>query len=162
MATYLGVNAKAYYRSAGSYGSPTRTEISSIADLMEDVKFAEAEANSRLSMVDLAEPSTMQLSWTGTVKNDGSAAWTALYLAFLTRAAVDMWFLNGPDSTNGVTGYRAMVKIFDLSQDQGRSVRLYNTFLFKPCEDDNLPKRVLVAGGVPTYAPIDGATLVFA
>lgn len=161
MPIYLGVNAKAY-RNTGSYGSPTRTEISSIRDLMEDVKFAEAEANSRATIVDLTVATVLGLSWTGDVKNDGSSNWTALYLAFLTRAAVDMWFLNGPDTTNGVTGYRAMVQVFDMSASQGRGETIYNKFLFKPTEDDNLPKRVLVTGGVPTYAPINGSTLVFA
>lgn len=161
MAIYLGVNAKAY-RNTGSYGSPTLTEISSISELMEDAKFGEADANSRATIVDLTVAPTLALSWNGKLKNDGSSNWTALYLAFLTRAAVDMWFLNGPSTTNGVTGYRATVLLFDMSTSQNRDERLYNSFLFKPTEDDNLPKRVLVAGGVPTYAPIDGSTLVFA
>ncbi len=159
--TYLGPNGKVYYNS-GTYGSPTWVELSIVNDWSRESKLNEAEANSRASFVDLIAATSMALSWQGTMKNDGSAAWTFVYEAMHKRTAVDFLVLNGPHSTNGVTGHRADCLVLDTSEDGGRNTRLYNSIMLKPTESDNVPKAVKVAGGVPTYATIDGTTLTYA
>jgi hypothetical protein len=95
------------------------------------------------------------------MKNDGSAVWKFLYEAMLKGDAVDFLVLDGANDLNGSTGWRADCCLFDASEEQNRSTRLYTAIDVVPTDSDNLPKAVLVAGGVPTYAPITGSTLTY-
>lgn len=161
MATYKGISCKAYYNT-GTYGSPTWTEISVINDLTQNATAATAEANSRASVVDLAVITSIGLSWSGTMKNDGSATWTAMYEAMLESTVLDMLILTAAHTVNGATGFRADCVMTEVSEDQGRNTRLYNSINIMPTESDNAVKAVLIAGGVPTYATVTGTTLSYA
>lgn len=157
-----GITSKAFVRTTGSYGTPTFTEVSIINDLTQNATAQEAEANDRSSPVNKSVITSIDLNWTGTMKKDLSATWTLIYEAMLEGATLDMLFLDGGSTTNNTTGYRADVQVFDVTEDQGRNTRLYNSVKFMPTESDNPVKAVLVTAGALTYATVTGTTLSYA
>lgn len=150
-----GTDCKLYRQSGGSYGAPTWLEIEDIRDLQVNPTFTEGDAKTRGSIVDLAEPTRMQIEITGSIRvSVGNVDFVALDDAFCTRAALDIMALNGGSTTNGVRGWRAYYKVFSFTEDQSIDGVLYRNFTLKPCipSDGNYPKRCVVAGGVPTFS----------
>lgn len=157
-----GINCKAYYNS-GSYGSPTWVELSCIDELQENSKTMTADANSRASFIRLKVGVDGDLSWTGTIKRDGSAAHLVVYRAMKAKTSLDMLILDGPVTTNGVMGHRADCLIIDTSNNQNRTERLYDSIEIVPTESNNIPKHVLITGGVVTMATMGtGSALSYA
>jgi hypothetical protein len=74
--------------------------------------------------------------------------------AFIARTEIDILVLNGPNTTNGVRGYRSGMKVLDLGEDQKIDGVLFRSFTMKPCISANPTKRVVVSGGVPVYTAI--------
>lgn len=158
MSVKTGVLSKAYYRSAGNYGTPTHSEITIINDLTVDDSWDTADANSRATPVNLKAITGKTIMASGTVKNDGSALWLALLNANVGGYALDMHFLDGDKATNNTTGYRADCYVTKFAEDQSRGNRLYNQVEFALAESDNLPKRALVTNNALTYATIGTGT----
>lgn len=157
-----GINCKAYYNS-GTYGSPTWVELSIINDLQENSKTMTADSNSRATFINLKVGVSGDLSWTGTIKRDGSAAHLVVYRAMKAKTVLDLLILDGPNTTNGVMGHRADCLVIDTSNNQGRSERLYDSIEIVPTDSTNLPKHVLITGGVVTMATMGtGSALSYA
>lgn len=159
-AVKLGINAKLFYN-AGTYGTPTWTEVTQIEDLMEDIKAQKSACNDRSSPINKSVVTSIDLAWNGKIKNDESTAFELLYEAILEKATVDILVLNGGSTTNGVRGYRADVQVFDMSDPQGRNDSIYHNFLFEPTDSTNPAKAARVASGALTYATITGSALSF-
>jgi hypothetical protein len=152
-----GVKCKAYVRTAGSFGSPTFTELTLIDDATLDAVWARAMANTRATIADLGVRTSVDLSFTGTVRQDDSdTAYAALLAAWISSSGtVDVMILNGAQSSNGVVGVRFVGEVTKFTEPQGRGVVLYRSFEIKPTVDStNYPQSVLVAAGVPGFTTI--------
>jgi hypothetical protein len=160
-AVKLGINAKLFYN-AGTYGTPSWTEVTQISDLTENIKSQKAECNDRSSPVNKSVITSQDVSWSGKIKNDESTAFNYFYEAIFEKTTTDVLVLNGGSTTNGVRGFRADVQIHDMSNDQGRNASIYHDLMFEPTDSSNPVKAVLVTGGALTYATITGTTLSFA
>jgi len=156
-----GINCKAYYN-AGNYGTPSWTELSIINDFQENSKTMTADSNSRASWINLKVGVNGDLSWTGNIKRDGSAAHLVIYKAMKAKTSLDMLFLDGGVAVNNSMGHRADCLVIDMSNNQGRSERLFDSIEIVPTDSANLPKHVIVTGGVITMATMGtGAALSY-
>lgn len=157
MGTPLGINSKAYYRSTGTYGSPTFTEVTIISDLAVNVQWDEADASARSSRVKSTAKTMLGLEFTGRLKVvPGNAVYTAFINALMSDDVLDVLILNGAKDVNDVRGYRCDVQVFQGNEDQAMANALFLDIVMKPNDYTNPVKAVLVASGAPTYA-IPGA-----
>lgn len=157
----LGILSKLYYRSAGSYGSPTFTEISLINDLSVNATWNKGPANSRGSRIDKSVKTSLGLTFTGTLKKKpGDATYEELMNAIVSDNVLDLLILDGAKDLDGVRGWRADCQIFEGTEDQGRDVNLYVSLSIEPTDSDNEPQAVLVDGTTLTYSTpgVDGDT----
>lgn len=164
MGAKLGINAKLYYRSAGSYGSPTWTEADLLSDVQVEAAWDEAEANARYSRIKLALKSLLGLTVNARLlKSPGDAQYEFLMNAALTDDVVDFLVLDGPKEDEDTRGWRFDGLVFSLSEDQSLANALYDELMIKPTPSSNPPKAVLVAAG-PTLTfsepGVDGDTFV--
>jgi len=156
-----GINCKAYYN-AGNYGTPSWTELTCINDLQENSKTMTADSNSRASWINLKVGTSGDLSWNGNMKRDGSAPHLVVYKAMKAKTSLDLLILDGGVAVNNSMGHRADCLIIDTSNNQNRSERLYDSIEIVPTESANLPKHVIVTGGVITMATMGtGAELSY-
>lgn len=158
----LGINAKLYYRSAGSYASPTFTENSLISDLSQSVAWDEADADARESRVHQKLKSMLGLEWTGKMKKKhGDSTYLAFMDALLSDGTLDLLILDGDKDIEGSDGWRIEGQVFSGTEDQGMGNALYIDIKIVPFVGDNPPLAVRVgAGPALTYATpgVDGST----
>lgn len=150
----LGILAKMYYRSAGSHGSPTFTEIPGVSDLSLGVTWDEGEASSKDSPVKKSVKTMLALGITGTLKKKpGNAVYEDIMDAIVSREVLDILILDGAKDEDGSRGWRFDAQIFDASEDQGKDVgAIYTSISIKPTDSDNEPMAVYVSGTSLTYA----------
>lgn len=156
-----GITCK-FYRNTASYGTPTWAEVHEVSDWKENLDWQKAAAGSRLTRVGQSVKTQLDLSWTGTLKDDGGTNAEAIKDALLTDQVLDVLILNGPITENGVRGYRTDVQVFSGSNSQGLTEVVYPEIMIAPTPSANAPKAVKITSGAPTYSPITGDTLVFA
>jgi hypothetical protein len=125
----LGINAKGYYRSSGSFGSPTWTVVDRIADATITHEWEEVKIADRGIGVSGGEKGLGMLEVSGRVRvNEADAGYLALYASFLSRAlsaAIDMMFLNGPKDSDGARGVRALWNVLKWSEPQQMADGIY-------------------------------------
>lgn len=141
---------------AGSYETPDwDTEADLIGDCAVNGNWNEGESTVRRTPVATAEPTTLALEITGSIRVDPTdPAYQMVRDAFLTKGVLDILALDGAIDDNTTEGYRFDGKVFDWSEDQGRGNVLFRTFNIKPCASDNIPQYVQVIGGVLAFTPI--------
>lgn len=144
----LGLNAKLYWRSAGSYEAPTWTEVDILSDVSINQTWDEADASTRESRIRQTVKTLMALEISATMKKKpGDAAYAALMDAFLSDDTLDLLVLDGDKDTEGTRGWRADFLCFGGTEDQAMDNALFMELTFKPSIEDNPPKAVLVAAG---------------
>lgn len=144
----LGMNAKLYWRSAGTYGSPTWTEVTLISDLSIDVTWDEADASARESRITQTVKTMLPLSFTARLKKKPlEATYEAFMNALLSDGSLDLLILDGDKATEGVRGWRCDCQVFAGSEDQAMGNVLFEDMTLKPSITDNLVYAVKVAGG---------------
>lgn len=134
----------------GTYGSPTWGEADAIRDVMVGADMEEQEASTRQGGgLKQSEPVLLALSITGKIRSDeaDTTGFVAMETAFLTRAALDVLILDGPQTTVGSRGYRCDVKVFKFGEDQAIESILYREFELKPCISSNAVKKAVVGSG---------------
>ncbi len=158
----LGVKCKVYYNS-GTYGSPTWVELDSINDFSVDPSWETAVAAARASRVNVSMKTALNLSFSGTIRNDGSTDAAKILTALLTDEVLDMLILDGPNNAAGVEGFRCDCQVMSGPEDQGRAAVLYRNISIMPTPSGNPVKHVKVAGdpAVPTYGTITGDTITY-
>lgn len=158
----LGLNAKLYWRSAGSYESPTWTENTLISDLSQSAAWGEAEANARESRIEQAVKAMLGLEWTGKLKKKPlDATYEAFMNAFLSDEVLDLLILDGDKDVEGNRGWRIDAQIFDASEDQSMTNALYEDIRIKPIIITHAALAVKVAAGpLLTYSTpgVNGGT----
>jgi hypothetical protein len=151
----VGIKCK-LYRNTATYAAPTWDEITCVSDLKVDRKWNEGAFVTRESRVELTMKTFLQLSLTGKVKVENTAAsdYVVLDDALNADTVLDIMVLNGPQTENDVRGYRFDAQVFDGSQDQGTGAVLMDDVVIKPTPSANKPKKVVVATGAPVFSDI--------
>ncbi len=111
-AIVLGFNCHAYYN-AGTYGSPTWTEILPIRDMTlpqtdDDVDASSREGEGSKEVEPGMRDNSIEFDM---VYNQADAAFAALQAGYNARSAVEFLVLDGPNSTAGSQGLRATMKL---------------------------------------------------
>ena len=150
----LGILAK-LYRNTGSYGSPTWVSIDLISDLSIKPAWKEGDATTRSSRAELMSKTTLAIPITGKVRVDlTDAGYLAIVALFLSDTPADLLCLDGPSTTNGVTGFRADFHCSELGEEQNKDGVLFRDFKLVPGLGTNLPKSVAVSGAAPVFTAI--------
>lgn len=158
----LGINAKVYYRSAGSHASPTFTAIGLFSDVAVNPTWDEGDASSRASRIKKAAKTQLGLEVTARLKKKPlDAAYEAVMNALVSDDVLDILILDGDSETVGNRGWRFDAQVFSANEDQAMANVLYEDIVLKPACTENEPKAVKVgAGPALTYSTpgVDGAT----
>ncbi|MBX3397487.1 MAG: hypothetical protein KF873_01990 [Gemmataceae bacterium] len=155
-----GWKAKGYYRSAGTFESPTMTEISVIGNLKVSPKYSGQTIPTREGKgMQLDEPTFLGIEVSGFIRDDeNDAAFLAFDAAFHAKTELDMAFLNGGITEAGSRGYRLGMKLHEWEQQQDNEGVLGYQFVLKPCISDNVKQRAVVsAEGVVAYSELAAA-----
>jgi len=157
MGARLGIES-VLYLNGGTYGSPTWGALTFINDLTVNNQWDKADANSRASRIKQAVKTLLGLSWTGTILVPGetNADYTTIIDAMNSDDILDIMVLNGPNTENGVRGYRCDVQVTNATEDQGSGAVLYDQIEFMPTPSANPPKSVLVTSGAPVFSALPG------
>lgn len=154
----LGQNAKLVYRSAGTWASPTWTEIALVNELEVSGQWDTTDAPDRSTVVKGYAKTQLDLSFTASIKNKGqsNAVYAAVIAALNSNIAnMDVMVLDGPLTENGASGYRFDAIVSKGGQNQGTQQALYLDTEWKPDGfSDNQPRSVLIVAGVPAFTAI--------
>ena len=150
----IGLNAKLYWRSAGTYGSPTWTEVTLLSDVTVSPTWEEADASARESRIKQVVKTMLALEVTGRMKKKiGDAAYLAFMNAMLSDGTLDLLVLDGDKAVEGNDGWRCDWQVFNANEDQSMSNALYIDVTLKPSITTNPALAVRVGpGGTLTYS----------
>lgn len=153
--TLLGILAKLYYNTGGSYGSPTWTAIDLVGDLQVPAKWDIAEAIIRASRIKFKNKTALDIGITGKLLASlTNTAFLAVAAAMINDDVLDVMALNASNSTNGAKGYRFDCQVVNNTEDQGAGNIIWDDFELVPALTANTPKTVLVATGAPVFTAI--------
>ena len=157
MPTPIGILSKLYYRSGGTYGSPTFTEVTIVGDVSVSPQWDEANISSRASRVKSMKKSMLGLEFSVMLKKvPGNTVYGAFVDALMSDNVLDVLVLDGARDANDARGWRCDVQVFQGNDDQSLSGGGFLDLVLKPNDETNPAKAVLVSGGALTYA-IPGA-----
>lgn len=155
-----GWKAKGYYRSGGTFESPTMTEITVVGNLKVSPKYKSAVIPTREGKgLELEEPTLLGIEVSGFIRDDeNDAAFLAFDTAFHAKTELDTAFLNGGITEAGSRGYRLGMKVHEWEQQQDNDGVLGYQFVLKPCISDNPKQRAVVSPeGVVAYSELAAA-----
>lgn len=152
-ANQIGILSKLYYRSSGSFGSPTWTAISLIRDITQNSKWDIAEVVTRASRAKKGAPTLYDMSISGSIKAVvDDTAYLVVRAAFLAGTVLDIMCLTGASNNDGEVGVRYESVVEDMTQDQGSGSVLYDTFTLRPhAASTNVVQTVVVSSGAPVF-----------
>lgn len=147
----IGILSKCYYRSTGSFGSPTWTELTIIRDLTLNDKWDIADVFTRATRAKKGVPTMLDVGMTGTVRClADNTLWLAMRTAWLAGTVFDILALTGAKDNNGEVGWRYEAVIEDMGTPQGSGDALYSNFAWRPHgESTNAVQSVAVSTGAP-------------
>ncbi len=153
-----GFKGKIYFNGA-TYGSPTWNEVAQVRDVKVGAEMGEQDATTRVGGgIEQAEPVLAKLSVGGLIRNDSTdtTGFLALRTAFLSRAILDIMYLDGSKSVDGSFGYRYDAKCFTFGEDQAIDKLVYNEFMLKPCISiaGNAAYSVVVSSSAPVFTTL--------
>lgn len=132
-AIILGQNAKLYYRSAGTFGSPTWTVIGIVKDVKVSNAAAAADATTRADAVMTYGRGQPDLELTFKVKKVlTDTGYIALRAAWTGGTDIDMWVADGDYTTVGNGGPRGNWIITNWGEDQANGTVIFNEVTCKP------------------------------
>lgn len=133
--------AEKFYYNAGSYGSPTWTEITTASKLKLNLTFDEQVVSNRAGGgFKLTEPTLLvvEYAWEQ-IWDPQDAPLMAFLTAFLDRGAIELLALDAAYTTTGAQGPRATCKIFGFPIDQSEDTASIVQLNAKPCLAPNAP-----------------------
>lgn len=158
----LGINCKLYYN-AGSYATPTWTEIAPVKDLDVTLIMSETDNTTRAEGGAIAsEPTLLGMEVTGMIRHDDEdAGFLVMDNAFFQRTAKEYLVHNAANTSENSRGFRSYMKIFNWNQSQGNDAVLYQAFTLKPTISptaaETMIRRANVEGGTLAFVAIDAA-----
>jgi hypothetical protein len=144
----FGADCKVLIRSAGSWGTPTWSELKTIGECQLVPSFDKADLALRLTRVKLAVKTLAGISVTGKVLVDDSTLFETLNDAALGDGEIDVLVLNGPISKAKSRGFRFMAQVFKWDEGQNPGDVLYRDFEIAPClpeDQTQLPQSAYIA-----------------
>lgn len=151
----LGIDSKLYYRSAGTFGAPTWTEISLVSDLTESAGWNTTTAGDRATGIDTKVKTTATLGVSGKIRvSDDDTGYLAMLAGYLARdTPIDFMILNGAKTSNGVVGFRGLYHVSKWDESQGMQDVLYRDFMLDPAVTDSTAphQSVVVSAGAPVF-----------
>lgn len=149
-----GINSGAY-RNAGTYGTPTWTEATSVRDVTPSFAWDMVDASARATKAKLYAKTQVDLGAQLVVRADDLAAdYQALFDAAVSQTAVvDYLILDGDITAEACRGMRAEFVVSISGQTQGAGDVIYTTFDLKPTYTTNgVPKWVTMgAASAPSF-----------
>jgi hypothetical protein len=141
MGMRLGLDAKAY-RNTGTYNSPTWSEISTIKDVTLNLTSGEADVSTRGNAGWKATAKTLKDASIdfGMVWDPGNADFDALKDSYFDNTSIELLFLDGPVTTAGSQGLRAMCSITQFTRNEPLEEALNVTCTAKPAYGENPPE----------------------
>lgn len=129
----LGIDG-AVYRNAGSYMTPTWTEIDLVRNVTPAVKWDRGDSSSRATKAKLQAKTQVAISGTIECRADpADAGYQALFDASQedSTGALDLMILDADITTEGARGVRGFMNL-DFAQNQGVGDVIYTTFEYDP------------------------------
>ena len=154
MAAKLGIDAKLYINTAGTYGSPTWVEVTCVKDFKLSYKWNTTDAPSRANRVGEKAKLTIDISGSGSLKaSDTDAQYLAIWNALVGNTTnLDVLILNGAKDNNGSRGVRYDALVVTGDEDQGIGNAIYTDIEVVPdAFKTNPPKYCVVTAGSPVY-----------
>jgi hypothetical protein len=153
MGTPIGILSKLYYRSGGTYNSPTWAEVAIAGDVSVSPQWDEADISSRGSRVKSMKKSMLGLEMSVKLKKvPGNSVYGAFVDALMSDGVLDVLVLDGDKATNDVRGWRYDAQVFQGNDDQSLNGGGFLDLVLKPMDDTNPTKAVLVTAGALTFA----------
>jgi hypothetical protein len=143
----IGTDCKLLYNSA-TWGTPTWVEIGTVGEAQLGTSWDTQKLNLRLTRVGLEVKTNFNVSVTGKLLDDESAAFTVFDDSFNSDNQIDVLVLNGPISRAKSRGVRfmAVIKKWDESQNAGDVImRDFEIVPGLPEDQTQLPQRAVVA-----------------
>lgn len=158
MSAQLACLAKLYFRSGGTYESPTWLEADEVMNLTVTPAWDSADANSRAQRTKFSAKTILGLEISGSIKKKpGDDAYEMIMDALISDDVLDVLCLDGPIDQDGVRGWRADVQVHECPEDQSLGNVLYDDFVMKPYPSQPL-KAVQVLGTGSLEYTLPGAT----
>src|SRR6185369_2155283 len=118
MAAIVGLDLKLYYN-AGTYNSPTWTELTTVKDLKTNGEVMKAEVTARLSTWVMNIPTLKKAALDfGLLRDEALTQWGIIKTAWLNRTAMDMAIANGAIATPGTIYFRADFGVFNFTVNE--------------------------------------------
>lgn len=154
-----GIGAKLYYKSAGTFASPTHTVVPLVRDLTVNRAHNSAPVVTRSTTIIREAPTTTALTHSGSMLADvDDTIYLAFRTAFLARSVIDVMILTGLSTNNGEEGWRYEALVKEMTQDQGADNVMYENFVLVPhAESVEVIQTVLVSAGAPVFTTYTGA-----
>jgi|SRR5690606_22801541 len=138
MAHVLSEDAKLYYN-AGTYATPTWTEIDNVRDLTLNVTKDEVDVSTRggggwREFVDGLKDASVEFAM---VWDDDDAAFTAIKNAFLNNTAVEFLVLDGAYNSSGSQGLRATCMVSSFTRNETLGEALMVDVTVRPTKNAN-------------------------
>lgn len=115
----LGLQAKVYYRSAGSWGSPTWTEITNVRDVTLNLEAGEFDGSTRGSVWRRKARTLLDAGVDiELLHKPGNAAQNALRDAFLNGTLIDLAIMDGDITVAGTQGLRAEMSVMSFGRGE--------------------------------------------
>ncbi len=153
----LGINAKVYYMSGGTWGSESWTAIDRFENLVATLTWSMAPASDRGTGLEVQTKTTVGLTITGRVKvNESDSAYLAFIAVAITRTPINLLVLNGPSNSNGAAGYKGYFHVTVSGESQGMGDVIYKDVTLMPASVASTTpfKSALVSGGAPVYTDL--------
>ncbi len=139
MAFVISENAKIYYRSAGTYASPTWSEITLAKDVTLNLEKSDVDVTTRGSggfteYADGLIDASVEFSM---LYDTADSAFSAFESAFFNKTSVDMAIMDGDVSTTGSEGLRAIMMVGSFTRNETLGEALMVDISLKPVQNDD-------------------------
>ena len=135
----LGLEAVLYFNDGGTWESPNHTEISGVRDVTLNLEKSVVDLSHRGSGWRLNRGALKDASISVTVLDDDGVGLAALINAWLASTPLEVLALNGPLTTPGSKGLRAVCEVMNVTRNEALEEGLAYDVELRPTPADNDP-----------------------
>lgn len=153
----LGINAKMYYASGGSWDSETWTVLDRVENLSYEIVWDTTPSSDRGTGLKTEAKTMVGVNATGRIKiNESDTAYLAFIAFAIIRTPVNLLILNGASTDNGAAGVKGYFNVKMSGESQGMGDVGYKNFTLSAAfnSTSNPFKSVIVSGGAPVYTSL--------
>jgi hypothetical protein len=127
------------YRNTGTWASPTWSEVTGLKDLARSGEWGEADAATRDSVFNLTLLTILDTVITGVLVKGANSNYNAIRSAFENGTPIELAIMDGPITTAGNRGLRAMFVVQQFSEEYPLRDEMVHNVTFKCTPDTNAP-----------------------